>query len=68
MSDNQLQKDFRESVAQLEQNLKIHADGENIIVGTKENPIVSNSDKLPIEHFFMDGVYIRKMTMFKKDF
>ena len=58
-------KDFETNVTKLENDLKVIADGEGIIVGTEENPIVNDSDKIPIEHFFMDGVYIRKMTMFK---
>ena len=60
-----LAKNFRDTVSKLEQNLISIADGENIIAGTKEKPIVSDSDKIPIKHFFMDGVYIREMTMFK---
>ena len=65
MTDNKLQKNFKSDVKNLLNTLAKHADGENIIVGTKEYPIVTNSDKLPIEHFFMDGVYVRKMTMYK---
>ena len=73
MTDNKLQKsaktevskDFRTIVTQLENNLTEIADGKNIVAGTEENPIVTNSDLIPIEHFFMDSVYIRKMTMYK---
>tara|TARA_R100000700_G_scaffold1922_4_gene4283 strand:+ start:4368 stop:4841 length:474 start_codon:yes stop_codon:yes gene_type:complete len=65
MTDNKLQKNFKSDVKNLLNTLAKHADGENIIVGTKQDPIVTNSDKLPIEHFFMDGVYVRKMTMYK---
>lgn len=65
MTDNKLQKNFKSDVKNLLNTLAKHADGDNIIVGTKEDPIVTNSDKLPIEHFFMDGVYVRKMTMYK---
>tara|TARA_R110000744_G_scaffold158592_5_gene274558 strand:+ start:3876 stop:4373 length:498 start_codon:yes stop_codon:yes gene_type:complete len=60
-----LAKSFNSTVSKLYKDLVANADGENIIVGTKEDPIVSDSDKLPIEHFFMDNVYIRKMSMFK---
>ena len=60
-----LSKDFRNTITKLENDLKSIADGKNIIAGTKEKPIVSDSDKIPINHFFMDGVYIREMTMFK---
>ena len=63
-----LAKDFRNTVTKLENNLKSIADGKNIIVGTKEKPIVNDSDKVPIRHFFMDGVYVREMTMFKGNF
>ena len=65
MTDNKLQKNFKSDVKNLLNTLAKHADGDHIIVGTKENPIITNSDKLPIEHFFMDGVYVRKMTMYK---
>tara|TARA_R100000808_G_C2147387_1_gene155334 strand:+ start:915 stop:1412 length:498 start_codon:yes stop_codon:yes gene_type:complete len=65
VSENGLSKDFKTTVTKLEQDLISIADGENIIAGTKEKPIVSDSDKIPIRHFFMDGVYIREMTMFK---
>ena len=60
-----LSKDFRNTVTQLENNLRAIADGENIIAGTKDKPIVTDSDKVPIKHFFMDGVYVREMTMYK---
>ena len=60
-----LSKDFRKSVTKLEAKLKHIADGTNIICGTEEDPIVTDSEQIPIEHFFMDGVYVRKMTMFK---
>ena len=57
-------KDFETSVTKLENDLKSIADGELIIAGTKEKPIVNDSDKMPIDNFFMDGVYVRKMTMY----
>jgi hypothetical protein len=60
-----LVKDFKTTVTKLEQDLISIADGTNVIAGTKEKPIVSDSDKIPIRHFFMDGVYVREMTMFK---
>tara|TARA_R110001583_G_scaffold125014_3_gene276472 strand:- start:385 stop:858 length:474 start_codon:yes stop_codon:yes gene_type:complete len=65
MTDNKLQKNFKSDVKNLLNTLRANADSENIVVGTKEKPIVTDSDKLPIEHFFMDGVYVRKMTMYK---
>ena len=65
VSENGLSKDFKTTVTKLEQDLISIADGENIIAGTKEKPIVSDSDKIPIRHFFMEGVYIREMSMIK---
>ena len=62
---NELSTNFREKAVALQNYLIDNADGENIIVGTKDKPIVTDSDKIPIRHFFMDGVYIREMTMFK---
>ena len=58
-------KNFETAVTKLENDLKSIADGENIIAGTKDKPIVSDNDQIPIDHFFMDGVYIRKMTMYQ---
>lgn len=65
MAGNELQKDFREAVTHLEQNLKTIADGVDIVVGTKDQPIVRGGSDMSIEHFFMDGVYIRAMSMNK---
>ena len=65
ISDFGIGKNFETSVTKLENDLKSIADGESIIVGNKDKPIVDNSDKIPIDRFFMDGVYIRKMTMFQ---
>jgi len=64
-TSNSISKSFRKAVTELEETLRKNADGKNIIVGTEENPIVNNCNKIPIKHFFMDGVYIREMTMFK---
>ena len=58
-------KDFEQAVTKLENDLKSIADGKLILAGTKDKPIVNDSDQIPIDHFFMDGVYIRKMTMFQ---
>lgn len=57
--------DFRSAVMGLEHNLKNMANGDTIVAGTESKPIVSNSDLIPIRHFFMDGVYVREMTMYK---
>tara|TARA_Y100001937_G_C7099620_1_gene321842 strand:+ start:293 stop:790 length:498 start_codon:yes stop_codon:yes gene_type:complete len=64
-SKSELAKSFRESVMSLENNLKDIADGVNIVAGTDEKPIVNDSKLAPIRHFFMDGVYVREMKMFK---
>jgi len=64
-STTTLSKDFRSMVTKLENDLKSMADGETVIAGTEENPIVTNSKKIPIRHFFMDGVYVREMKMYK---
>ena len=58
-------KDFETAITKLENDLKSIADGNQIIAGTKEKPIVNDNDQMPIDHFFMDGVYIRKMTMYQ---
>ena len=58
-------KDFKSAVTELEQNLRNIANGETVVVGTDEKPIVSDSTLVPIRHFFMDGVYVREMTMYK---
>ena len=60
-----LTKDFKTTITKLEQDLISIADGKSIIAGTKEKPIITDNEKLPINHFFMDGVYIREMTMYK---
>ena len=59
----ELSNDFRQKVTKLEQEMISRADGINIIAGTKDKPIVTDSDKIPIKHLFMDGVYIREMSM-----
>ena len=61
----EIAKDFKSAVTELEQNLKSIANGETVVVGTDEKPIVSDSTLIPIRHFFMDGVYVREMTMYK---
>ena len=66
--ENELTKDFKTAVTKLEKDLISIADNKNIIAGTKEKPIVNNSERVPIRHFFMDGVYVREMTMFKNTF
>jgi len=63
--EGEVSKDFRSLITSLQQDLELVADGVNIIVGDKENPIVDNSVSFPMQHYFMDGVYVREMTMFK---
>ena len=65
MAGNELQKDFKREVAMLQRDIEMLADGTTAVVGTKEDPIVTNSELIPIKHYFMDGVYIREMTMKK---
>ena len=65
LKQNEVSNNFRQTVIKLEETLRNNADGENIIVGTDDKPIVTDCDKIPIEHFFMDGVYVREMKMFK---
>jgi quercetin dioxygenase-like cupin family protein len=62
---SELQKSFRSKTAKLEETLKSLTDIEGIVAGTEDNPIVTDSKEIPIEHFFMDGVYVRQMTMYK---
>ena len=62
---NEVSFNFRESVAKLEKQLIAMADGANIVAGTEEDPIVTDSEVIPIRHFFMDGIYVREMTMFQ---
>ena len=65
MSDNSLQKSFKKQVTNLENNLKSVADGVDTVAGTEQKPIVRDSELIPIKHYFMDGVYVRRMTMKK---
>jgi hypothetical protein len=65
MADSKLQRQFKYEVTHLQQQMEMLANGVDIVVGTKENPIVTDSELIPIKHYFMDGVYIREMTMRK---
>jgi len=62
---SELAVDFKSAVTELEYNLKSIANGDTIVAGTEDKPIVSDSMLVPIRHFFMDGVYVREMTMYK---
>jgi len=61
----EIARDFKSAVTVLEQNLKTIANGDTIVAGTDDKPIVTDSKLVPIRHFFMDGVYVREMTMYK---
>ena len=61
----EISKDFESIVTKLENDLKSIADGNSIIAGTDKDPIVTDSKQIPIRHFFMEGVYVREMTMYK---
>lgn len=62
---NKLQESFRSKVNKLEDTLRSLTDIDGIIAGTSDSPILTDSKEIPIEHFFMDGVYVRQMTMYK---
>ena len=51
----EIAKDFEKVVTQLENSIKSNANGVDIIAGTKEDPIVRDSDKIPIKNFFVSG-------------
>ena len=63
--DGSVSRNFKSAVTRLEQDLKVIANGDTIVVGTDDKPIVTDSKLVPIRHFFMDGVYVREMTMYK---
>ena len=60
---NEIHVNFREAVSEAENNLKQLANGENVVAGNSEDPIVTDSELIPIKHYFMDGVYVREMIM-----
>ena len=64
-SKAEIARDIRSAVTDLESNLRSMANGDTIVAGTEDKPIVTDSKLIPIRHFFMDGVYIREMTMYK---
>ena len=66
MNKNTLTTDFDKKVSSLQRQLvELSKKNDNVVVGTKEKPIVTDSDMLPINHFFMQGVYIREMIMYQ---
>ena len=56
-------KNFEEAVTKLEKDLISISNGVDIMYGTEDKPVVNDWEGLPIDHFFMDGVYIRRMIM-----
>ena len=48
---------------EIERSLKAAFKDAEVVVGTKDKPIVTDSEMLPIKHYFMDGVYVREMIM-----
>jgi len=66
MNQNQLATNFEDKIIGItEQLVELSKISDDVVVGTKEKPIVTNSKKVPIKHFFMDGVYVREMTMYQ---
>ena len=48
---------------EIETSLKAAFKNAEVVVGTKDKPIITNNKILPIKHYFMDGVYVREMIM-----
>ena len=48
---------------EIERSLRAAFKDAEVVVGTKDKPIVTDSEILPIKHYFMDGVYVREMVM-----
>ena len=69
MTDNNLNsglaKNFRRNITKVEQDIRAIADGVNVLAGTEDKPILTDAKEVPIRNFFMDGVYVREMTMYK---
>lgn len=59
----ELSKDFKVAITDIENGLRSVADGKNVIVGTKENPIVPDNDLTSTKSIFVEGVYVREMTV-----
>ena len=57
-SNTEISKDFRSAVVKLENDLKAVADGESVVAGTKEKPIITENKILPIKHFFIFFKYM----------
>lgn len=65
MNENKLSTNFENKISGLTTELMEMAKfNEDVVVGTKDKPIVTDSKKVPIKHFFMDGVYVREMKMY----
>ena len=69
MTDNNLNsglaKNFRRNITKEEQDIRAIAEGVNVLAGTEDKPILTDAKEVPIRNFFMDGVYVREMTMYK---
>jgi hypothetical protein len=66
MNQNQLATNFEDKIIGItEQLVELSKISDDVVVGTENKPIVTDSKKVPIKHFFMDGVYVREMTMYK---
>jgi len=65
MNENKLSTNFENKIGGLTNELiELAKFNENVIVGTEDKPVVTDSEKVPIKHFFMDGVYVREMKMY----
>ena len=62
-SGSEVSIDFRSIAENIQRIIEENANGENIIAGTVEKPIVRDHPAAPISHHFMDGVYLRGMKM-----
>ena len=60
MPDFGIGKNFETAVTKLENDLKSIADGNQIIAGTKDKPIVNDNDQIPIDHFLWTGFMLEK--------
>jgi len=56
---------FEMAVSKLERDLRAIADGRDIVCGSEDKPVVNDLEELPIDHFFMEGVYVRRMIMYR---
>jgi len=62
-SKSEISIDFRSIAENIQRIIEENADGQTIVAGTPDKPIVRDSDIIPVDHHFMDGVYLRGMRM-----